>query len=69
MLPALYVDGFLVLASSGTIAAVQARAAAATGLSNPATVEEPRIAGYGVLATRATALRIGAGSVAKVAAA
>ena len=36
---------------------------------NPETVEEPRIAGYGVIATRGAALRIGTGSVAKVTAA
>lgn len=69
VLPALYVDGFLVLASSGTVAAVQPRAAARTGLSNPEVVDEPAIAGYGVIATRGAALRIGTGSVAKVSAA
>lgn len=68
VLPALYVDGFLVVASSGTFAAVQARGDARTGLSNPETVDEPLIAGYGVIATRAAALKIGTGSVAKVAA-
>jgi hypothetical protein len=69
VLPALYVDGFLVLASAGTVAAVQERAAARTGLSNPEVVDEPLIAGYGVIATRGVALRIGTGSVAKVTAA
>ena len=69
VLPALYVDGFLVLASSGTVAAIQPRAAARTGLSNPEMVDEPLIAGYGVIATRGAALRIGTGSVGKVVAA
>ena len=66
--PALYVDGFLVLASSGAVAAIQPRAAARTGIRTEV-VDEPRIAGYAVIATRGAALRIGTGSVAKVAAA
>jgi hypothetical protein len=41
--------------SSATIAAIQPRAAARTGLLNPESVDEPRIAGYGVIATRAAA--------------
>jgi len=46
VLPALYLDGYLALASSGTVAAIQPRAAARTGLSNPETAEEPLIAGW-----------------------
>jgi hypothetical protein len=68
VLPALYVDGFLVASSSGIFAAIQERAAARTGLSNPETVDEPRIAGYGVIATRSASIRIGTGAVVKVAA-
>jgi hypothetical protein len=69
VLPALYLDGLLVVATAGTIAAIQPRAAATTGLRNVETVNEPLIAGYGVIATRAAAIKISTGSVAKVAAA
>jgi hypothetical protein len=67
VLPALYVDGLLVVASAGTIAAIQPRAAATTGLQTEV-VDEPLIAGYGVIATRAAAIKTSTGSVAKVAA-
>jgi hypothetical protein len=68
VLPALYVDGLLVVSTSGVFAAIQERSAAQTGLPNPATVDEPLIGGVGVFATRAAALSIAPGSVAMVAA-